>query len=123
MISPFLAQENRYETMQFRRILGNGLKLPAISLGLWHNFGGIDTYENMRKISRQAFDLGITYFDLANNYGPPPGSAEENFNKILKQDLGVYRDELFIATKAGYYMWPGPYPRLNSSAPWRSMKR
>lgn len=106
--------ENRYESMQYRRVLGNGLKLPAISLGLWHNFGGIDNFENMRNITRKAFDLGITYIDLANNYGPPPGSAEENFGKILKQDLGIYRDELFIASKAGYHMWPGPYGEWGS---------
>lgn len=114
MATPYQAQENRYETMQYRRIIGNGLKLPAVSLGLWHNFGGIDNFENMRKISCRAFDLGITYFDLANNYGPPPGSAEENFGKILKQDFASYRDELFIASKAGYLMWPGPYGEWGS---------
>ncbi|MBN2048797.1 MAG: L-glyceraldehyde 3-phosphate reductase [Spirochaetales bacterium] len=100
---------NRYESMTYNRCGRSGLKLPAISLGLWHNFGGSDIYENARAMIRRAFDLGITHFDLANNYGPPPGSAEENFGKILKQDLSAYRDELLISTKAGYDMWPGPY--------------
>ncbi len=105
----YLPQENRYDVMTYNRCGKWGLKLPAISLGLWHNFGGIDNYENARALLRRAFDLGITHFDLANNYGPPPGSAEENFGRILKQDFLHYRDELIISTKAGYLMWPGPY--------------
>jgi L-glyceraldehyde 3-phosphate reductase len=113
MVSPvppyYLAAENRYETMQYRRTGNSGLQLPAISLGLWHNFGGVDTEENMRVMLRRAFDLGITHFDLANNYGPPPGSAEENFGRIWQKDFRPFRDELIISTKAGYYMWPGPY--------------
>ena len=100
---------SRYSGMQYRRCGKSGLDLPAISIGLWHNFGGVDAYENMRKILWAAFDNGITHFDLANNYGPPPGSAEENFGRILKQDFYAYRDELIISTKAGYDMWPGPY--------------
>jgi L-glyceraldehyde 3-phosphate reductase len=104
-----LANENRYEGMKYNRCGRSGLKLPAISLGLWHNFGGTDKFENGRAIVRRAFDLGITHFDLANNYGPPPGSAEENFGRLLATDLKPYRDELVISTKAGYYMWPGPY--------------
>lgn len=105
----YLPQENRYNTMTYNRSGKWGLKLPAVSLGLWHNFGGVDDFENGRRIMHRAFDLGITHFDLANNYGPPPGSAEENFGKILKQDFKAYRDELIISTKAGYLMWPGPY--------------
>ncbi len=105
----YLPQENRYDTMKYNRCGKWGLKLPAVSLGLWHNFGGIDILENGREMLHRAFDLGITHFDLANNYGPPPGSAEENFGKILKQDFSAYRDELIISTKAGYLMWPGPY--------------
>jgi L-glyceraldehyde 3-phosphate reductase len=93
----------------YRRCGRSGLKLPAISLGLWHNFGGVDAFENGRALVRRAFDLGITHFDLANNYGPPPGSAEENFGKILRLDLAAHRDELVISTKAGYGMWSGPY--------------
>jgi L-glyceraldehyde 3-phosphate reductase len=93
----------------YRRCGRAGLKLPIISLGLWHNFGAVDAFENSRALIRRAFDLGITHFDLANNYGPPPGSAEENFGRILKTDLAGYRDELVISTKAGYVMWPGPY--------------
>jgi L-glyceraldehyde 3-phosphate reductase len=92
----------------------SGLKLPAISLGLWHNFGGVDTLENARAMLRRAFDLGITHFDLANNYGPPAGSAESNFGTLLQQDFAPYRDELIISTKAGYYMWPGPYGEWGS---------
>jgi len=99
----------RYESMTYRRCGRSGLKLPAVSLGLWHNFGGVDTLENARAIVRTAFDLGITHFDLANNYGPPPGSAEENFGTILRTDLKAHRDELIISSKAGYTMWPGPY--------------
>ena len=108
------ADNKRYDTMQYRRCGRSGLRLPAISLGLWHNFGGVDAVENMRAMLRRAFDLGITHFDLANNYGPPPGSAEENFGRLLKQDLGAYRDELIISTKAGYLMWPGPYGEWGS---------
>ncbi|MGA3266470.1 MAG: L-glyceraldehyde 3-phosphate reductase [Verrucomicrobiota bacterium] len=100
----------RYDHPEFYRNCGrSGLKLPAVALGLWHNFGGVDTLETGRAMVRRAFDLGITHFDLANNYGPPPGSAEENFGRILKDDLADYRDELIISTKAGYLMWPGPY--------------
>jgi L-glyceraldehyde 3-phosphate reductase len=100
--------------MEYRRCGHSGLLLPAVSLGLWHNFGGVDTLENGRKILQLAFDSGITHFDLANNYGPPPGSAEENFGRILKQDFHGYRDQLIISTKAGYYMWPGPYGEWGS---------
>jgi L-glyceraldehyde 3-phosphate reductase len=103
-----------YATMHYRRSGKSGLKLPAISLGLWHNFGGVDTLENSRAMLHRAFDLGITHFDLANNYGPPPGSAEETFGQILKSDLAPYRDELVISSKAGYYMWPGPYGEWGS---------
>src|SRR5215469_9998096 len=95
--------------MRYRRCGLSGVQLPAISLGLWHNFGGVDTVENSRAMLRRAFDLGITHFDLANNYGPPAGSAEENFGRILHDDLRAYRDELIISTKAGWPMWPGPY--------------
>lgn len=105
-ISP---SDRRYDTMRYNRCGRSGLKLPAVSLGLWHNFGGVDTFENARAMVHRAFDLGITHFDLANNYGPPPGSAEETFGRILRQDLGRYRDELVISTKAGWDMWPGPY--------------
>lgn len=100
---------SRYENMKYNRCGRSGLKLPAISLGLWHNFGGEDTFENGRALIRKAFDLGITHFDLANNYGPPPGSAEENFGAILRKDFSGYRDEMVISTKAGYGMWQGPY--------------
>jgi len=100
--------------MKYNRCGRSGLKLPAISLGLWHNFGGVDSFENATAMMRRAFDLGITHFDLANNYGPPPGSAEETFGQILRQDLGGYRDELVISTKAGYWMWPGPYGEWGS---------
>lgn len=106
---PYLANSQRYQSMQYRRCGNSGLMLPAISLGLWHNFGHIDKLENARAILRTAFDHGITHFDLANNYGPPPGSAEENFGKIFKDDFTPYRDELVISTKAGWGMWPGPY--------------
>lgn len=101
--------ESRYKTMQYRRSGRSGVKLPAISLGFWHNFGGVDVYENSRAMTLYAFDLGITHFDLANNYGPPPGSAEENFGRMLTNDLMPFRDELIISTKAGYSMWAGPY--------------
>ncbi|MGY3777571.1 L-glyceraldehyde 3-phosphate reductase [Isobaculum melis] len=110
----YLADEKRYDKMIYNRVGKSGLKLPAISLGLWHNFGGVDLFENGRKMTRRAFDLGITHFDLANNYGPPPGSAEENFGKLMAQDFKPYRDELIISTKAGYYMWPGPYGEWGS---------
>ncbi|MFO7730342.1 MAG: L-glyceraldehyde 3-phosphate reductase [Spirochaetia bacterium] len=110
----FLPSHTRYDNMPYNRCGRSGLKLPAISLGLWHNFGGVDIFENAREMVLRAFDLGITHFDLANNYGPPPGSAEENFGKILRQDLGAYRDELLISTKAGYDMWPGPYGNWGS---------
>ena len=106
--------DSRYKSMKYIRCGKSGIKLPAISLGLWHNFGGVDTHENSRNMIMRAFDLGITHFDLANNYGPPGGSAEETFGKILKQDLAGYRDELIISTKAGYYMWPGPYGEWGS---------
>lgn len=106
--------DNRYESMKYNRCGRSGLKLPAISLGLWHNFGGVDTHENSRDMITRAFDLGITHFDIANNYGPPAGSAEETFGKILEQDLAEYRDELIISTKAGHYMWPGPYGEWGS---------
>ena len=105
----YLPTDTRYATMRYNRTGRSGLKLPAISLGLWHNFGGVDRLENGRAILRRAFDLGITHFDLANNYGPPPGSAEENFGRLLQQDLRPYRDELLISSKAGYSMWAGPY--------------
>jgi len=107
--SDYRALPQRYDTMRYIRSGSSGLQLPAISLGLWHNFGGVDTLENARAILRRAFDLGVTHLDLANNYGPPPGSAEETFGQILRQDLHPYRDEMIISTKAGYYMWPGPY--------------
>jgi len=99
----------RYDQMQYRRCGRSGLLLPAISLGLWHNFGGVDSTQNIQAMLRRAFDLGITHFDLANNYGPPPGSAEENFGRLLHSDFAAYRDELIISTKAGWDMWPGPY--------------
>ena len=105
----YLPSDTRYDTMRYNRCGRSGLKLPAVSLGLWHNFGGVDALENARAMVCRAFDLGITHFDLANNYGPPPGSAEENFGRILRQDLAGYRDELVISTKAGWGMWPGPY--------------
>lgn len=104
----------RYERMTYRRCGKSGLKLPAISLGLWHNFGGVDVFENYHAILHAAFDAGITHFDLANNYGPPPGSAEENFGTIFKKDFAAYRDELIISSKAGHLMWPGPYGEWGS---------
>ncbi|CAM4516056.1 aldo/keto reductase [Paenibacillus typhae] len=110
----YIASPERYDNMKYNRSGRSGLLLPAISLGLWHNFGGNDLFENGRAMVRRAFDLGITHFDLANNYGPPPGSAEENFGRMLRQDLAAYRDELIISTKAGYYMWPGPYGEWGS---------
>jgi L-glyceraldehyde 3-phosphate reductase len=105
---------DRYGTMRYVRCGKSGLKLPAISLGLWHNFGGVTLPENGRAMIRRAFDLGITHFDLANNYGPPPGSAEESFGRILRADFRGYRDEMVISTKAGYLMWPGPYGEWGS---------
>src|SRR5665647_2544288 len=110
----YLPNNERYTGMKYNRCGKSGLKLPAISLGLWQNFGGLDVFENGRAIVRRAFDLGITHFDLANNYGPPAGSAEENFGKIMQSDLAPYRDELIISTKAGYLMWPGPYGEWGS---------
>jgi len=106
--------KDRYRDMSYRRCGRSGLMLPAVSLGLWHNFGGVDRHENSRAMVLRALDLGITHFDLANNYGPPPGSAEETFGRILSQDLAGYRDELIISTKAGYRMWPGPYGEWGS---------
>jgi L-glyceraldehyde 3-phosphate reductase len=110
----YLAAENRYKTMPYRRVGRSGLKLPAISLGLWHNFGDDKRFDEQRAILRRAFDLGVNHFDLANNYGPPDGSAETNFGRHLKEDFRPYRDELVISTKAGYYMWPGPYGEWGS---------
>lgn len=110
----YQADSKRYDGMVYNRCGNSGLKLPAVSLGLWHNFGDVTLFENSRAMVHKAFDLGITHFDLANNYGPPAGSAEENFGRILKDDLKSYRDELIISTKAGYYMWPGPYGEWGS---------
>ena len=110
----YAANDERYASMTYNRSGRSGLKLPAISLGLWHNFGGVDTYENGRAMLHRAFDLGITHFDLANNYGPPAGSAEEMFGRILTTDFKPYRDEMIISSKAGYYMWPGPYGEWGS---------
>jgi L-glyceraldehyde 3-phosphate reductase len=109
MMDAYLARSGRYAEMAYRRCGRSGLKLSEVSLGLWHNFGGIDRFETCREVVRTAFDHGITHFDLANNYGPPPGSAEETFGTLLRTDLRPYRDELIISTKAGYTMWPGPY--------------
>ena len=106
---PWLANPARYEQMQYRYCGKSGLRLPALSLGLWHSFGHVHALDSQRTLLRTAFDLGITHFDLANNYGPPPGSAEENFGRLLREDFAAYRDELIISTKAGYDMWPGPY--------------
>ena len=111
---PYQPAATRYQDMTYRRCGRSGLKLPALSLGLWHNFGGVDTLENGRAILRRAFDRGITHFDLANNYGPPPGSAEENFGRILRDDFRPFRDELIISSKAGFDMWPGPYGEWGS---------
>ena len=111
---PYLASDTRYDSMVYNRVGHSGLKLPAISLGWWYNFGGQDVLENGRAIARRAFDLGVTHFDLANNYGPPPGSAEETFGLLYRQDFQPYRDELIISTKAGYDMWPGPYGEWGS---------
>ena len=110
----YLAADDRYENMTYRRVGRSGIKLPLISLGLWHNFGDDRPLETQRAILRRAFDLGVTHFDLANNYGPPYGSAELNFGKIYAEDFRPYRDELFLSTKAGWDMWPGPYGDLGS---------
>ncbi len=110
----YKADVSRYQNMQYRRCGNSGLQLPAVSLGLWHNFGHVDVLETCRQILHLAFDSGITHFDLANNYGPPPGSAEENFGRILKEDFRGYRDQLIISTKAGYLMWEGPYGEWGS---------
>jgi L-glyceraldehyde 3-phosphate reductase len=110
----WIPNDGRYDTMPYRRCGRSGLKLPLLSLGLWHNFGGVDRAEDARAMVRRAFDIGITHFDLANNYGPPPGSAEETFGALLRTDLVDHRDELIISTKAGYLMWPGPYGEWGS---------
>lgn len=110
----YLPAVSRYESMSYRRCGRSGLRLPAISLGLWHNFGAADDFASMREIVRGAFDQGITHFDLANNYGPPPGSAEENFGRLLRSEFAAHRDELIVSTKAGYLMWPGPYGEWGS---------
>ena len=110
----YQASEKRYDTMLYRRCGNTGVLLPAISLGLWHNFGGVDDFTTSQTILHRAFDLGITHFDLANNYGPPPGSAEETFGKMISKDFKSYRDEMIISTKAGYLMWPGPYGEWGS---------
>jgi L-glyceraldehyde 3-phosphate reductase len=111
---PHLAAEDRYQSVPYQRCGQSGLKLPIISLGLWHNFSAVDPYETARQMLCRSFDLGITHFDLANNYGPPPGSAEETLGRVLRRELGAYRDELIISTKAGYGMWPGPYGDFGS---------
>ena len=110
----YLPSDARYQSMKYNRVGRSGLRLPAVSLGFWHNFGDVDVFENGRAIARRAFDLGITHFDLANNYGPSPGSAEENFGLLMKKDFLPYRDELVISSKAGYLMWPGPYGEWGS---------
>ncbi|MFC7707224.1 L-glyceraldehyde 3-phosphate reductase [Micromonospora lupini] len=114
MIVTYLAPDDRYDTMTYRRSGRSGLRLPVVSLGLWHNFGPDRPFDRQRDIVRRAFDLGVTHFDLANNYGPPPGAAEENFGRLLATDLKPYRDELVISSKAGYLMWPGPYGEWGS---------
>jgi L-glyceraldehyde 3-phosphate reductase len=113
-VADYVPASDRYGAMKYNRCGRSGLKLPAISLGMWHNFGGVDVFENSRAIVHRAFDLGITHFDLANNYGPPVGAAEESFGRMLRNGLGRYRDELVVSTKAGYYGWPGPYGDLGS---------
>jgi len=113
-VSQYIADPKRYESVRYRRCGRSGLRLPPVSLGLWHNFGGVHSFENSRAMLRRAFDLGVTHIDLANNYGPPAGSAEETFGRVLKLDLAPYRDELIISTKAGYDMWPGPYGEWGS---------
>jgi L-glyceraldehyde 3-phosphate reductase len=114
MMSIYSPQETRYQSMPYKRTGRSGLLLPAISLGMWYNFGGLDPFENGRAIARRAFDLGVTHFDLANNYGPPPGSAEETFGQLMKLDFAPFRDEMIISSKAGYDMWPGPYGEWGS---------
>ena len=111
---PYNASDTRYDSMTYKRTGRSGLKLPLISLGFWYNFGGLDSFENGRAMARRAFDMGVTHFDLANNYGPPPGSAEETFGLLMQKDFHPYRDELIISTKAGYDMWPGPYGEWGS---------
>lgn len=115
MQKPYVAADTRYDAMPYRRTGRSGLDLPAISLGLWQNFGGEDVFETGRAILRRAFDLGVTHFDLANNYGPPYGSAEENFGKVMASDFKAHRDELIVSTKAGWDMWPGPYGKVGGS--------
>ena len=110
----YIAKKVRYDKMKYNRCGISGLMLPAISLGLWHNFGDVDNYENCKEMITTAFDLGITHFDLANNYGPPAGSAEKTFGRILKEVLAPYRDEIIVSSKAGYVMWPGPYGNFGS---------
>jgi L-glyceraldehyde 3-phosphate reductase len=110
----YVASPTRYQVIPYRRCGRSGVRLPVLSLGLWHNFGAVDVYENSRALVLRAFDCGILHFDLANNYGPPPGSAEETFGRILRQDLAAYRDELIVSTKAGYLMWPGPFGEWGS---------
>jgi L-glyceraldehyde 3-phosphate reductase len=110
----YLPSATRYQSMKYNRVGRSGVRLPAVSLGFWHNFGDVDVFQNGRTIARRAFDLGITHFDLANNYGPSPGSAEENFGLLMKKDFHPYRDELIISSKAGYLMWPGPYGEWGS---------
>lgn len=110
----YQAKSSRYEEMSYRSVGKSGLKLPSVSLGLWHNFGDVDPLSNQKDLIFKAFDSGITHFDLANNYGPPAGSAERNFGRILKEELASYRDEMIISSKAGYYMWPGPYGEWGS---------
>src|SRR5688572_7195782 len=110
----YIAEESRYDKMLYRRCGRSGILLPALSIGLWHNFGNVDDLENGRQILRRCFDYGITHFDLANNYGPPYGAAEENFGRIFRQDFTPYRNELIISTKAGWDMWPGPYGNFGS---------
>ncbi|MCR5421377.1 MAG: L-glyceraldehyde 3-phosphate reductase [Lachnospiraceae bacterium] len=114
MSGVYCADEKRYEKMKYLRCGNSGLMLPRVSLGMWHNFGSVDKFENMKDMVKTAFDNGITHFDLANNYGPVPGSAEENFGRILREDFKPYRDELIISSKAGYDMWPGPYGNFGS---------
>ena len=113
-VSGYCADENRYESMEYNHSGASGLLLPALSLGMWHNFGSADSFDNMQAMLRTAFDCGVTYFDLANNYGPVPGSAEENFGRLYAKDFRPYRDELIIASKAGHPMWPGPYGNWGS---------
>jgi L-glyceraldehyde 3-phosphate reductase len=110
----YLPADSRYKSMRYNRVGASGIRLPAVSLGLWHNFGDVDVFQNCRNIARRAFDLGITHFDLANNYGPSPGSAEETFGALMRKDFHAYRDELIISSKAGHFMWPGPYGEWGS---------